>query len=453
MHLHSTFPELDTAIQELLELSDQPLEDLARFETDCMARLMAVGRAMMRRRLEALGPQDDFEEDGVAWSRAVKSRLRVMTMFGPVAVERWLFRERRNGPTRCPVSERAPLMDGFWTEQAAKIGALAVAEMPMERAERFFADAGLMPASRSSLLRLVGWLSDLWEGDRRENEQALREEIAVPDEAVLVTVSLDGVMVLMTDSDKEARKAAARAEGQADKGPAGWREASVGVIAFYDAEGDRLQTRRYGRMPEADKVATKSWLRDELEFIRKQRPGLKIVALADGASNNWTFLESLGADYEVVDFFHTAEHLHRHVSKANGASSIDTQNKLHEMRHALLKQPGAASKVFADLQQFREQAGTEAVSTTKVAGKRQPTFIERHHSRMNYADLRAHNIPIGSGVTESTCKFLVCDRLRRTGMRWSDRGGQAVISLRAHVVSNAFHAAWGILTDRARLAA
>jgi hypothetical protein len=229
----------------------------------------------------------------------------------------------------------------------------------------------------------------------------------------------------------------------------------VGVISFYDAEGERLETRRYGRMPEADKVVTKSWIRKELDHIRAVRPDLKVVAIADGAANNWTFLEDLDADHEVVDYFHAAEHLHRHVSKANGASSLDTQARLHTMRHQLLELPDGANKVMEGLQQMREQAGTEAVSTTKTTGKRQPTFFERHHERMNYAHLRAHNLPIGSGVTESTCKLTICDRLRRTGMRWSERGGQAVITLRAHQVSNAFDPAWNVLTraNRRRLAA
>ena len=456
MHLQSTsLKATDTAIRELRELAADSSGDLADFEVACMAKLMALGRALMTRRIESLTPKSDFVENGARWRVAVQSRLQVMTLFGSVVVERPLFRSFRNGPTRCLVDERAPLIEGFWTEQAAKVGVLAVSEMPMERAEQFFADAGVMPVSRSSLLRLVGGLSELWEEHRTENEQALRESVAIPTNASTVTVSLDGVMVLTTGATKAKQKAAARAQGQIDKGPAGWREASVGVVSFYDADGERLQTRRYGRMPEADKVATKNWLRSELEHIRSQRPDLLVLTIADGAANNWAFLESLNADHEIVDFFHTAQHLHRHVSMANGAASIDTQRKLRRLRHRLLEVPGAAKKVFNSVQRLREQAGTEAVSTTKTTGKKQPTFVERHLDRMDYAELRARNLPIGSGVTESTCKLTICDRLRRTGMRWSERGGQAVITFRAHTVSNAFNAAWDIIRDvnRQRLAA
>ena len=66
-------------------------------------------------------------------------------------------------------------------------------------------------------------------------------------------------------------------------------------------------------------ASTKAWIRAELACIRKRRPDLTVVAAADGAANNWSFLESLEPDVEVVDYYHTTEHLHRHLSLANGA--------------------------------------------------------------------------------------------------------------------------------------
>lgn len=444
--IDQTRKDAEAAVLKLLELILPPSSDLWTFEETCMSALMAAGRHLMKLQLEALSPTTPVVEDGTTtWRVAVASRFPVMTTFGGITVERPLFRAVRNGPTRCFVAERTPLVAGFWTEKAAKLGSLAVSEMPMARAEQFFAEAGTMTVSSTSLLRLAGHVSGLWEENRQEHEEEVRQAQEIPPEATAAAVSLDGVMIATVDSDKAAKKAEARERGQADKGPAGWREASVGVLAFYDKDGERLATRRYARMPEEDKATTKSWLRNELVHLRTARPDLKVLAIADGAANNWSFLSSLGADHELVDFYHTAEHLHRHVSKANGASTIDTQDKLRAMRRALRDEPGAAAKVFKDFQQLREEAGTQAVSTTKKKGKRQPTYFERHHVRMDYPGLRALHLPIGSGVTESTCKLVVCDRFRRTGMRWSDPGGQAVMTLRAAQVSSTFDSMWGLL--------
>ena len=49
---------------------------------------------------------------------------------------------------------------------------------------------------------------------------------------------------------------------------------------------------------------------------------------------------------------------------------------------------------------------------------------------MNYAELVAANVPIGSGVTEAACKVLVKQRLCGSGMRWKERGAAAVLSVR-----------------------
>lgn len=429
--------------------------DPCEVEGVLMRHLMAIGGLALTKWLAGAARTQPFTEDGIAWTPAVTSTLRLVSLFGPVDVERTLFRSQRNGPTRCLVTERLGLVRDFWTSQAAKIGALTIGEMPMQRAEEFFKELGIIRASRSSLLRLGASLSELWESDREQHEEAMRQAAEVPKDAVSVAVSLDGVMVTLVDSARADLKDAAQARGVPAKGPSGWSEASVGVLTFYNADGTRVGTRRYARMPEEQKQATKGWLRSELEHVRRVRPDLVEVAIADGAANNWTFMEALEVDHEVVDFFHTADHLHRHVNLANGAATVATQQKLKRMRRQLLEEDGGANRVFAELERLRKAAGTEAPSAGKKSGRRQPTYWERHHSRMNYAALRSQNLPIGSGVTESTCKLAVCDRLRRTGMRWTVRGGQAVLTLRVLRINAEFDLAWTRLmaANRERLAA
>ena len=63
-------------------------------------------------------------------------------------------------------------------------------------------------------------------------------------------------------------------------------------------------------------------------------------------------------------------------------------------------------------------------------------------------------LPIGSGVVEAT-KTLVTERLKRSGMRWSERGGQAILTLRALLQSNRFDSGWSLLlqTYRAEVSA
>jgi len=64
------------------------------------------------------------------------------------------------------------------------------------------------------------------------------------------------------------------------------------------------------------------------------------------------------------------------------------------------------------------------------------TYIENHHTRMNYAAIRAAGLPIGSGSVEGSCKTLVQLRMKRAGSRWHTNTGRHVLQLRALATSD-----------------
>ena len=55
---------------------------------------------------------------------------------------------------------------------------------------------------------------------------------------------------------------------------------------------------------------------------------------------------------------------------------------------------------------------------------------------MQYALALKSNYPIGSGVTEATCKTLVTQRMKCAGMRWNINGGQGVLTARSSEIVN-----------------
>ena len=82
-------------------------------------------------------------------------------------------------------------------------------------------------------------------------------------------------------------------------------------------------------------------------------------------------------------------------------------------------------------------------------------YFRNNRHRMGYAEAKEQGLPIGSGVVEATCKTLVTERLKRSGMRWCERGGQAILTLRALLQSNRFDSGWSLLlqTYRAEVSA
>src|SRR5215831_2877965 len=51
-------------------------------------------------------------------------------------------------------------------------------------------------------------------------------------------------------------------------------------------------------------------------------------------------------------------------------------------------------------------------------------------------------LPIATGVIEGACRYWVKDRMERTGARWSLKGAEAVLRLRALYASGDFEAYW-----------
>jgi hypothetical protein len=71
------------------------------------------------------------------------------------------------------------------------------------------------------------------------------------------------------------------------------------------------------------------------------------------------------------------------------------------------------------------------------------TYFEPNARRMQYQAFREEGLPIGSGMVEGgACKALVGDRLKGTGMRWSRPGAQAMLTLRAELISQRWEEAW-----------
>lgn len=417
-------------------------------ERQLLAIVMEVGAAVLQQVLTALEPAEGrVTEQGVTWSRAVVAERTYMSRFGAISVERGLYRSVRNGPTRCFVDERFDMLDGFWTPDAARICLLLSTDLSSRAAERFLKESGGMTPSRSSLERLPIRCSQTWEADRENLEAELRSAMIIPLEATTVGVMLDGVMVNMVQSNRAELKQAARHQGRKIGGPVGYKEASVGALVLYDCNGERLQTRRFGRMPEADKETLKRTLAAELKHIRELRPDLIVVAVSDGAPNNWSFLESLEPDHQIVDFYHVVEHIKRRLDGALGVATHQNQETLATLRTLLLESPDGHVHVFAALEQIEKRA--KIWKKRKQTGRgAQPTFYERHHGRMQYSQHREWHLPIGSGVIEGTCRYLVVDRLRRTGMRWSQAGGQGVLTFRHHAANDQFNEAWSLLVQR-----
>jgi len=171
--------------------------DFYDFEKELHARLMEAEREIVGTVMAASDVDADaIEIAGRVHRRVLRSAQTYMTAAGPVAVERWLYKDRRD-PTAHALAAldlKLGIVDGFWTTRAAEQASWVVTQMTPQKAEALFARVGNMEPSKSSLDRLPKTLGKRWEKDREKYEQVLREAIVVPEETHSIAVSIDGVL-------------------------------------------------------------------------------------------------------------------------------------------------------------------------------------------------------------------------------------------------------------------
>ncbi len=111
------------------------------------------------------------------------------------------------------------------------------------------------------------------------------------------------------------------------------------------------------RMPEANKATLKSQLTAEVMGALLQRPDLRVVKVADGAPDNWSYLgETLPFGREVLDFYHAAEHLGTALGAAYGEGTPTYQDRLETLRTVLRDEPHGVDKVLGALGRLRTRS-------------------------------------------------------------------------------------------------
>jgi hypothetical protein len=220
----------------------------------------------------------------------------------------------------------------------------------------------------------------------------------------------------------------------------GWHEVKVGLVAGWEDETVHEPSYVAAREPAeafGGRLLTEAARRGALEVVGWEG-GLRgralavlppAVALGDGAAWIWTLAdEHLDRRVEIVDYWHAVEHLHTLAAALyeGGEQAIAWARA----RAGDLLARGAEA-VLAHLRDVR--APTPAA---KEVLRVERGYFTKHAERMAYPLFRDDGLPLGSGAVESAAGHVVQHRMKRAGMRWSDRGGDALLALRARLRSH-----------------
>jgi hypothetical protein len=127
----------------------------------------------------------------------------------------------------------------------------------------------------------------------------------------------------------------------------------------------------------------------------------------------------------ILDFYHAAEHV-REFAKALLPDETARRRQVERWCESLKHQGGEALIQELERLDLSEQSAEILESHRLLMG-----YLRSNVHRTDYPAYVARGWPIGSGAIESACKTVVCQRLKRSGMRWRERGTTALCQLRA----------------------
>lgn len=250
--------------------------------------------------------------------------------------------------------------------------------------------------------------------------EATQEPAAPLDPAPgLLVVETDGVMVRFLDGWHEVKLGLV----------GGWQDGELHAPTYVAA---REPAERFGA-----RLAAEAATRGALEVVRWEGGvtgrGLavlrEVALLGDGAVWIWQQADARFADrIEVVDAYHAIEHLHT-VARAQWGEGVTARGWARTQAGVLLAQ--GVAPVLSALDALRPTTTDAATVRRQERG-----YFVRNAERMDYPTLRLDGLPIGSGGIESAGDHLVQRRMKRSGMRWSDAGGRAMLTLRARLRSD-----------------
>jgi hypothetical protein len=79
--------------------------------------------------------------------------------------------------------------------------------------------------------------------------------------------------------------------------------------------------------------------------------------------------------------------------------------------------------------------------------EKQIAYFEQHQDKMRYKTYREQGLFYGSGVIEGGCKSVIGQRLKESGMFWTEPGAASVLTLRLALKSHRCDECWDRLHD------
>jgi hypothetical protein len=242
---------------------------------------------------------------------------------------------------------------------------------------------------------------------------------------------IDGTGVPMTSRETAGR------QGKGEDGRAHTREVKLGVFFTQntlDQNGypvrDRASTSVIATFEPAPVFADQV----KAEGIRRGADHVRqLTIIGDGAAWIWGIATSKFPEAtQIVDLYHAREHLHS-LTRTLEFMLLDHRDewlaaRLEDLDYGYIDGIAAAVRAYPLQGVKKEEADREL------------GYFLSNAPRMRYHWFRQCGLFTGSGVVEASCKTVIGQRLKQSGMHWTVPGADAIIALRCREASSTWEA-------------
>lgn len=381
--------------------------------------------ALVRQRLWQFGGQvvavllESLDKHLTA-DRAVHDRRTrtIVTLFGPVDITRSRCRDGRY-----PLDEALGLVgrEG-WTSGVQEAVSLLGCECSFETVSDLMDGLLGLSISGPSVKQVAE------EAGERAIEQAARQGPGRVDGAAgkTLVMAVDGCQAPQRD---------------------GWHEVKVGTVYVNESRAKKASGR--GRVGQKSYLAT---LESAEGFGQQlwacaQNWGVdracRVVCMGDGASWIWNLAaEHFPGAVEMVDYDHAMEHLWA-VGEGLWGDRARSERTQGWVRHyGKLLRRGRVDLVIEAIKRGRAYMGPRASPERKDLVRRNLEYFRVNAGRMLYTRYRRIRLPIGTGMVEGSCKFVVQSRFKRPGSRWSAKGLAKMLALKVTRLNEQWETLW-----------
>lgn len=357
----------------------------------------------------------------------------IQTLFGTIQVRRHYFYDPDQQRGRFPLDQALGLVHSF-SPALVRLSARAAAKEGYESAsEDLLAQAGVAMEGRQ-IQRLVNLVAPQVAAQLEQGTPAPADPIPI------LYVEVDGTAIPMVAEALEGRP------GKQEDGSAKTREVKLGAVFTQtktDEEGrpvrDHQSTTYVGSLESASDFGA----RIRAEALRRGLGrALRVVFIGDGSAWIWELARvNFPLALWILDLYHALERLHELCEGLYGQGS-PWAARMEQSWSGMIKDDQIRQVIVAARRRLAD-LGLQPDDTLE----KQIAYFEHHQDKMLYKTYRDQGLSCGSGVVEGGCRSVIGQRLKESGMFWTETGATSVLTLRLALKSNRWDECWDRLNN------